>query len=76
MRLSVSTIFSVVLLGAATASAGSHQARHTKRHHDLAAREPKPEPIEERSADAGNVTDVGLGKRAPDAKFTFYDVGL
>ncbi|KAL5511508.1 hypothetical protein ACEPAH_4725 [Sanghuangporus vaninii] len=76
MRLSASALISAVLLGAVSASAASHKARHSKRHHDLAAREPKPEPIEERAAIAANATDFGLGKRGNDARFTFYDVGL
>ena len=79
MRLSPSTVLSALFIGAASVSASSHNLRHSKRHHDLAAREPKPEPepIGEGVADAVlNATEHGVGKRGNDAKFSFYDVGL
>lgn len=74
MRLSASTLFSALLVGAASASASDHSLRHNKRHHDLAARE--PEPLGEGVADAlTNATEHTHGKRA-DYRFSFYDVGL
>lgn len=73
MRFTVSTLVGALIVGAASVSANDHSARHGKRHHDLAAREPAPAPVEERAV---NVTEAGVEKRGNDARFTFYDVGL
>ncbi|KAH8117489.1 RlpA-like double-psi beta-barrel-protein domain-containing protein-containing protein [Phellopilus nigrolimitatus] len=80
MRLSF--ILSAIVLPLAV-TAASHKARHSKRHHDLAARESKPlepvEPVESVAAaavNATNATEHTLSKRFSNARFTFYDVGL
>lgn len=75
MRFTVSTLVGALLVGAASAGASDHSARHGKRHHDLAARNPAPAPapVEERAV---NSTESGVEKRGNDARFTFYDVGL